>query len=157
MPTTNTNPIPTEAVEAVRGALSALGLELCHVDWTPGRRARLVLTIDRPAGVSLDDCERASHAASAVLDALEETLPSYVLEVASPGLDRPLRTASECARYAGRRVDVRMRRPADGIGRLKGPLESVSGDLLNILDEERKRRYTVRFGDVKSARLVPEF
>jgi ribosome maturation factor RimP len=154
---TNRNPLPDDARETLRGALSALGLELCQVTWTPGRRARLLLTIDRPDGVSLDDCERASHAASTVLDPLEERLPSYILEVASPGLDRPLTTPAECARFAGRRVDVRMRQPVEGTGRLKGPLEAVRGDLLTILDEERKRRYTVMFGDVKSARLVPEF
>lgn len=142
---------------ALRRNLSALGLELCHVDWAPGRRGRLLLTIDGPGGVSLDDCERASHAASAVLDPLEEMLPSYVLEVASPGLDRPLRTPADCARFVGRRVDVRMQRPVDGTGRMKGRLVSVSGEALTILDEERKRRYTVEFGDVRSARLVPEF
>ena len=153
---TNTSPLPAEAEEALRGAVAALGVELCHVAWRPGRRASLILTIDRPGGVSLDDCERASRAASEVLDPLEEILPSYVLEVASPGLDRPLWTPADCARFVGRRADVRLLRPADGAGRLKGPLESVSGDLVTILDEERKRRYTVGFGDVKSARLVPE-
>jgi len=153
----DTNPLSGEAVEALRGALSALGLDLCHVAWTPGRRATLLLTIDRPAGVSIDDCERASHAASTVLDALEETLPPYVLEVSSPGLDRPLWTLADCARFRGRRVDVRMLRPVEGTSRLKGPLESVSGDWLTILDEDRKRRYTFMFGDVKSARLVPDF
>jgi ribosome maturation factor RimP len=152
----DTNPLSGDSVEALRGALSALGLELCHVAWTPGRRATLLLTIDRPAGVSLDDCERASHAASDVLDPLEETLPAYVLEVSSPGLDRRLWTVSDCVRFAGRRVDVRMLRPVEGTSRVKGLLESVSGDRLTILDGDRKRRYTVMFGDVKSARLVPE-
>jgi ribosome maturation factor RimP len=151
-----TNPLSREAIDALRGALSALGLELCHVAWTPGRRATLLLTIDRPGGVSLDDCERASRAASAVLDPLEEDLPSYVLEVSSPGLDRRLWTPADCVRFAGRRVDVRMLRPVEGTSRLKGKLESVSGDRLTVLDEDRKRRYTVIFGDVKSARLAPE-
>jgi len=150
------NPLPGEAVEALRGALSALGLELCHFAWTPGRRATLLLTIDRPAGVSLDDCERASHAVSEVLDPLEERLPPYVLEVSSPGLDRRLWTLADCVRFAGRRVDVRLLRPVEGTSRLRGPLESVSGDRLTVLDEDRKRRYTVMFGDLKSARLVPE-
>ncbi len=154
---TNVNPLPEETMEALRRTLSALGLELCHVDWSPGRRGRLSLTIDRPSGVSLDDCERASHAASAVLDPLEETLSSYVLEVSSPGLDRLLRTPAECARFVGRRVDVRMRAPVEETGRLKGRLESVTDQTLTILDEERKRRYTVKFGDVRAARLVPEF
>jgi ribosome maturation factor RimP len=151
-----TNPLPREAIDALCGALSALALELYHVAWIPGRRATLLLTIDRPGGVSLDDCERASRAASAVLDPLEENLPSYVLEVSSPGLDRRLWTPADCVRFAGRRVDVRMLHPVEGTSRLKGKLESVSGDRLTVLDEDRKRQYTVIFGDVKSARLVPE-
>jgi ribosome maturation factor RimP len=153
----NANPIPGEAVEALRGALSALGLELCHLDWKPGRRGTLLLTIDSRAGVTLDDCERATRAASGVLDPLEERLPSYVLEVSSPGLDRPLFTPADCERFSGHRVDVRLRQPVEGSSRLKGLLEAASGDRLTILDEDRKRRYTIRFGDVKSARLVPEF
>jgi ribosome maturation factor RimP len=150
------SPVPKEALEAIRGALSALGLELCRAEWKPGGRSTLTLVVDRPGGVSLADCERASHAASAILDPLEETLPSYLLEVSSPGLDRPLFTPAECARFAGRRVTVRLHRPADGTSRLKGILEEVVGDRLTILDEDGKRRYTIRFGDVKLARLVPE-
>jgi ribosome maturation factor RimP len=151
-----TNPLPLEAVEAVRGAVEALGLELCHIEWKSGRRGALLLYVDRDGGVTLDDCEQASRAASAVLDPLEASLPSYVLEVSSPGLDRPLWTIEDCVRFAGRRVDVRMRQPVEGTSRVKGMLETVAGDRLTVLDEDRKRRYTIQFGDVKRARLVPE-
>jgi ribosome maturation factor RimP len=150
-------PLTGEAVEALEGAVAALGLELCHLEWKPGRRGTLLLTIDRPGGVSLEDCEDASRAVSRVLDPLEETLPSYVLEVSSPGLDRPLRTLAEFVRFAGRRVVVQTRRPVEGASRIRGPLESVEEDRLTILDEDRKHRYTFSFGDVKSARLVPEW
>ncbi len=150
-------PLPGEAVEALRNAVAALGLDVCHLEWKAGRRSTLLLTIDRPEGVSLGDCEEASRAASRVLDPLEEKLPAYVLEVASPGLDRPLWTIADCVRFTGRRVLVQTRRPVEGTSRIKGPLESVEGDLLTVLDEDRKHRYTVSFGDVKSARLVPEF
>ena len=47
--------------------------------------------------------------------------------------------------------------PVDGAKRIKGPLETVEGDALIVMDEDRKRRYTVRFGDVKVVRLIPEF
>ncbi len=153
---TGGNPVPEAALEAIRSALSALGLELCHAEWKPGRRSTFALFVDRDGGVSLGDCERASRAASEILDPLEGSLPSYVLEVASPGLDRPLWTTRDCARFAGRRVTVRMRQPVEGTSRLKGVLEEADGDRLTILDEDRKRRYTVLFGDVKLARLVPE-
>ncbi len=153
---TGGNPVPEAALEAIRSAFSALGLELCHAEWKPGRRSTFALFVDRTGGVSLGDCERASRAASEILDPLEASLPSYVLEVASPGLDRPLWTTDDCARFAGRRVTVRLRHPLEGTSRLKGVLEEAAGDRLTILDEDRKRRYTVLFGDVKLARLVPE-
>jgi ribosome maturation factor RimP len=149
-------PIDAGTESLLREHLGALGLELCHVDWTPGRRATLTLFIDRPGGVTLDDCEAASREASAVLDPLEESLPAYVLEVSSPGLDRPLWTVADCARFKGSRVSVRLEHKVEGTAKLKGVLEDVRGDSLTVLDEDRQRRYTVRFGDVLIARIVPE-
>ena len=155
-------PIDAGTESLLRGRLEALGLELCHADWAGPRagagrgRATLTLFIDRPRGVTLEDCEAASHAASEVLDPLEDRLPEYVLEVSSPGLDRPLWTLADCARFRGRRVTVRLERKVDGAGKLKGILEEVGEDSLTVLDEDQKRRYTVRFGDVRIARLVPE-
>ena len=136
--------------------IAGLGLELCHVEWKKGSRATLTLTVDKPAGVTLEDCEAASRAASEILDPLEEQLPKYALEVSSPGLDRPLWTLADCARFRGRRVTVRLAGKVEGTARLKGVLEDVRGDALTVLDEDQHRRYTVRFGDVRLARLVPE-
>jgi ribosome maturation factor RimP len=150
-------PIDAGTESLLRGRLEALGLELCHAAWASGRgRATLTLFIDRTGGVTLDDCEAASRAASAILDPLEESLPAYVLEVSSPGLDRPLWTLADCARFKGRRVSVRLERKVEGTAKLEGILEVVHGDSLTVLDEDRQRRYTVRFGDVRIARLVPE-
>lgn len=150
-------PIDAGTESLLRGRLEALGLELCHVDWTAGRgRATMTLFIDTPGGVTLDDCEAASREASAVLDPLEESLPAYVLEVSSPGLDRPLWTLADCERFTGRRVSVRLERKTEGTAKLKGILEAVRGDSLTVLDEDQKRRYTVRFGDVRIVRLVPD-
>jgi ribosome maturation factor RimP len=156
MMTGNGPPIDAGTESLLRERLGTLGLELCHVDWAMGRRATLTLFIDRPGGVTLDDCEAASREASAVLDPLEESLPAYVLEVSSPGLDRPLWTVADCARFKGSRVTVRLEQKIEGTAKLKGVLEDVRGDSLTVLDEDRKRRYTVRFGDVRIARIVPK-
>ena len=151
-------PLGAETLERVREALASRGLELYHASWVPGaRKGRLTLTIDRPDGVTLEDCETASRLAEAILDEGEEIPGAFLLEVESPGLDRPLWTLDDCRRFAGRRVRVATNEPVDGAKRLKGPLEAVEGDLLTVMDEDRKRRYTVRFGDVKVVRLIPEF
>jgi ribosome maturation factor RimP len=149
-------PFDDVTADTLRARIAALGLELCHVEWKKGSRATLTLTVDKPAGVTLQDCEAASHAASEVLDPLEELLPKYALEVSSPGLDRPLWTLADCARFRGRRVTVQLVQKVDGTARLKGVLEDVQGDTLTVLDEDQHRRYTARFGDVRLARLVPE-
>ncbi len=155
--TSKSLPIDAGTESLLRGRLEALGLELCHADWNPGRvRATLTLFIDRRGGVTLEDCETASREASEVLDPLEASLPEYVLEVSSPGLDRPLWTLADCERFKGSRVTVRLERKVDGAAKLKGILEDVREDSLTVLDEDQKRRYTVRFGDVRIARLVPE-
>jgi ribosome maturation factor RimP len=151
-------PIGADTLGRIREALAGRGLELWHAGWVPGaRKGRLTLTIDREAGVTLDDCETASRLAEAILDEGEEIPGAFLLEVESPGLDRPLWTLDHCRRFAGRRVQVASNVSVDGAKRMKGPLEAVEGDALIVMDEDRKRRYTVRFGDVKVVRLIPEF
>lgn len=151
-------PFGPDVVQELEAILAGLGLELCHVGWVPRKRQGvLTIFIDKPGGVTLDDCEAASHAVEGRLEALEELSGAFLLEVSSPGLDRPLWTLRDCERFLGRRVRVQLLQPVEGTSRLKGPLESVSGGLLTILDEDRQRRYTVQFGDVKLARLIPEF
>ncbi|MBK9968466.1 MAG: hypothetical protein IPP07_27840 [Holophagales bacterium] len=83
-------PIGAETLGRIREALAGRGLELCHAGWVPGpRKGKLTLTIDREGGVNLDDCEAASRLADEILDADEEIPGAYLLEVESPGLDRP--------------------------------------------------------------------
>jgi ribosome maturation factor RimP len=151
--------LPFDGVTAdlLRARVAAHGLELCHVEWKPGARAKLTLYVDKPAGVTVEDCERASRAASEILDPFEERLPNYALEVSSPGLDRPLWTLADCERFRGRRITARLSVKVEGAAHLRGVLEDVQGDTLTVLDEDQHRRYTVRFGDVRIARLVPEF
>jgi ribosome maturation factor RimP len=149
-------PFDDGTADLIRQRIAVFGLDLCHMEWKPGARATLTLYVDKPAGVTLRDCEIASRSASEILDPLEEKLPNYALEVSSPGLDRPLWTLADCARFRGRRVAVQLVRKVDGAARLKGVLEDVQGDTLTVLDEDQHRRYTARFGDVRLARLVPE-
>jgi len=82
-----------------------VGVELVEVQWKgsgPGSVLRLV--VDRPGGVGLDDCERASLTASAILDAYDPIETRYSLEVSSPGAERPIRTDEEWRAALGRRV-----------------------------------------------------
>ena len=84
------------------------GLELVDVELGgPGGRQTLRLFIDKPEGVSLEDCTSVSRAVSAALDVEDPIQGAYDLEVSSPGLDRPLRTPEHFQKFLGQRVRVK--------------------------------------------------
>jgi len=98
-----------ERVRAIsQPILEALQLELVDVEYKrTGRDAILRLFVDKEGGITLDDCAHFSTEFSAVMD-IEDFIPcEYNLEVSSPGLDRPLKTAADYERFKGRLVKVR--------------------------------------------------
>lgn len=114
--------------ELLRPSLTHLGVDLVDVHWSGrGRGAVLRVVIDRSGGVTLDDCERVSNAASAVLDAADPIDTSYRLEVSSPGAERPLRTVDDWRGALGRRVNVRLR-SGDSERIVEGTLVALSLD-----------------------------
>lgn len=130
----------------LRPSLDHLGLELVDVQWSGrGRGAVLRLTIDRAGGgVTLDDCERASNTASAVLDAYDPIDHAYRLEVSSPGAERPIRTPADWTAALGRRINVRVRE-GDSEMILEGRLVSLSGDRAEVEVRDRRSSRTVGF------------
>jgi ribosome maturation factor RimP len=135
-----------------------------------GRFQLLRVVLERPGGeaVTVDDCEAVSRDVSAVLDAVDEIPHRYTLEVSSAGLDRKLYSLDDAARFVGRRVRIRTqnavapqaleaasgRPPALTPARnFAGLLSHVEGDLLTVVDEENRKIYNVRFGDIRLARL----
>jgi ribosome maturation factor RimP len=125
----NTENTETERIaELLRPSLTHLGVDLVDVRWSGrGRGAVLRVVIDRSGGVTLDDCERVSNAASAVLDAADPIDTSYRLEVSSPGAERPLRTVDDWRAALGRRVNVRLH-SGDGERVVEGTLVALSID-----------------------------
>jgi ribosome maturation factor RimP len=106
------------------------GLELVHLELRrEGAGLVLRLYIDREGGVGLDDCARISRQVSAQLDVDDPIQGRYMLEVSSPGTDRPLSRDRDFERFAGRRVRVTTHAPIDGqrnfIGRLEGLVENA--------------------------------
>jgi len=114
----------------------------------------LRIYIDRPDGVTVDDCERVSHAVSAVLD-VEDPIPGqYTLEVSSPGLDRVLRTREHFARYVGETVRVETNVAIDGRKRFSGRLTSAGDEAIELDVEGRK--VTIALAAVHKARLIAD-
>ena len=88
----------------------------------------LTLFIDRPEGVSLDDCELVSNAVDPVLDEADPIEQAYYLSVSSIGLDRPLKKDKDFARNLGKKLDVRLYAPRNGKKELTGVLLSYTDD-----------------------------
>ena len=136
-------------------SLVALGYELVGAELERSESSLLLrLYIDREAGVTVDDCEQASRQVGAVLD-VEDPIPeSYVLEVSSPGLDRPLLTEEHFDRFAGHPVRLRTTELLDGhrscMGRLVGCRDG------NVVVREEGEERSIPIGLVEKANLVPE-
>jgi ribosome maturation factor RimP len=111
------------------------GLELVDVELRGGGRHRMLrLVIDRPGGVTHEDCAAVSREVGAILD-VEDAVPggSYTLEVSSPGLDRKLVRAADYERFSGSRVKLMTREPIEGNRYFEGRLQGVSEGRL-VLD-----------------------
>jgi ribosome maturation factor RimP len=157
-----------DIVELVRtiaaGVAATLGLEIFDVQFRREAGGMVLrVQVDRPGpaataedSVSVEDCAKVSRDLSAVLD-VEDAVPSaYILEVSSPGLDRPLRKAEDFQRFAGRRAKVVMRGPIDGQGFFKGRLAGLEEhDVLIDTDDGRRRR--VPLTAITRANLEVEF
>jgi ribosome maturation factor RimP len=111
------------------------GYELVDVEWVRGGgRLTLRVFIDKPGGVNIDDCQLVSRTIEPILDVEDFIEPAYDLEVSSPGLDRPLRTAEHFARYAGQRVQVKAYGPVAGTAEGSPPRKSWTGALRGFSD-----------------------
>ena len=112
------------------------------------------LYIDNADGIGLDDCEKVSHAVSALLD-VEDPLPGqYNLEISSPGVDRKLTKVGHFQRFMGDTVKVQMRFPVDGRKRFRGTIESCDDE--HVVVKVDGESYSLPLATIDTARLVPE-
>lgn len=135
--------------------------ELLHAEFRGGT---LRVVLDRPDGVTLSHCERVSKQASALLDVMDFGPRKYVLEVGSPGLDRPLYRPEDYGRFEGRLARVTVRHPDDGArSTLVGRLRGFDGRTVTLQEERETKRgkvagetFSVRLADIEKARLEIE-
>ena len=140
--------------------VGSLGLELLGVEYLPAPGgAVLRLYIDLPEGaerqVGIEDCEAVSREVSAQLDVEDPISGHYTLEVSSPGVDRPLFTAAQFARFAGDEVKLGLKLPQDGRRKLQGRILRVQGDDIVLLVDGVES--TVAMENIDKARLVPDW
>ncbi len=160
-------------VEQVRGIADRVagsrGLEVVEVELRGGGKARMLrVFIDKPAGVTHEDCAEFSRELGTILD-VEDVVPgnSYLLEVSSPGLDRKLFRPVDFERFTGSKIKLTTRNPMNGSRHFEGKLERFENGKLTVeLNSTRKKsgedggagqKLEIDLANVEKANLVPEF
>jgi ribosome maturation factor RimP len=144
-----------EIQKLLEPTIERLGFELTDLEVRlSGKGGLLRLTIDKPDGIDLDDCEKVSHAASALLDVEDPVAGEYNLEVSSPGLDRKLTKIKHFQRFEGETLKITMRFPIAGRRRFRGTLVSSNDE--NIVVEVDGEAHSLPLAMIDTARLVPD-
>jgi ribosome maturation factor RimP len=165
-------------IDRVRGiaerVASSSGLGVVELELRGGGNKRMLrIVIDKPGGVTHEDCANISREVGTILD-VEDAMPggSYVLEVSSPGLDRKLVRAEDYKRFVGSRVKLTTREAVNGNRHFDGRLERFAGDRLTLdlagvrkkKDKEKEKdklsaapeKLEIDLANVEKANLVPE-
>ncbi|MBV9521861.1 MAG: ribosome maturation factor RimP [Alphaproteobacteria bacterium] len=135
-------------------SLEAMGYRLVRVAFTGGRRATLQIMAERrdDAAMTVEDCAEISRNVSALLDVADPIATRYTLEVSSPGIDRPLVSREDFARFAGYEAKVELNTPVAGQKRFRGRLLGLAADAVRIALEDRE--VALPFADIARAKLM---
>ncbi|MBS0351482.1 MAG: ribosome maturation factor RimP [Proteobacteria bacterium] len=144
----------SELQAVIEPTIIALGYELWGCEWVnlSKNTRQLRVYIESEQGVNIDDCAKVSRQISAILDVEDLIQGSYLLEVSSPGLERPLFTLAQCQRFVGQPVLVRLRVAKNGRRNFGGILEKVMDESI-ILVLEDKTEQTIPWRDIDKAHL----
>lgn len=129
------------------------GMELVHVEYQrePGGLT-LRLYLDKPGGVTLDDCVNISRQLEDLLDVHTQDAPPYRLEVSSPGLDRPVGKLNDFIRFKGHRAKIRLIAAVKGRQNFTGVLAGVIDEMVQLQVENET--VSLNFKDISRARLI---
>lgn len=149
--------IADAAERVVRPIVEANGMELVEVEFkklygTP----TLTIYIDKPGGVSLDDCELIHRAIDAPIDELDPTegMP-YNLNVSSPGLDRPLKSPGDYRRKLGEKLEVSLYAPLDGKKKYIAVLSGATDEEITLQDGDKTIK--IQLKQIAAAKPYIEF
>ena len=137
--------------------LSENEFELVDVEFVrEGGNRYLRAYIDKPGGITVDDCETVSRSLSDLLDREDYIADSYILEVSSAGLGRPLKKEKDFARSMGEEVEIRLYRPRNRQKEFRGTLSGYDGGTVEIETEEGERM-SFEKGEIALIRLALDF
>lgn len=134
----------------------AEGFELVHCEFAGGHgQATLRVYIDKPGGITHQDCSHISNQLSTVLDVEDLISHQYILEISSPGVDRGLYKKSDYERFAGSSIRLRTQQAIDGRRNFRGRLAGIEGDQVKLLDQ-KGQAIMIPFTSISSANLEVE-
>lgn len=138
----------------IEPSLEAMGYRLVRIAFLGAKRATLQIMAERidDAAMTVDDCTDISRSVSALLDVADPIAGAYMLEVSSPGLDRPLTRPEDYDRFAGFEAKVELAQPLDGRKRFRGKLLGRAGDHVRMHAEAGE--VELPFGAIAKAKLV---
>ncbi|QRN41113.1 MAG: ribosome maturation factor RimP [Neisseriaceae bacterium] len=136
----------------VSTCLSGLGYECVDIEQTSNGILRIY--IDKPQGISIDDCAYVSNHLNRILTV--ENIDYKTLEISSPGLDRVLKKVSDFSRFIDHLVDIKTHLPIDQQKKFTGRILSFDGEKLTLLSEQHNSTITIDFNNIKKARLKPK-
>ncbi len=150
--------VASRVAELVKDVVEECGCTLWDVEFVKeGSDHNLVIYIDKPDGISLDDCEMVNDAVEPIIDEADPIEGSYYLEISSPGLERELKTPAHIKAFAGERVIAKLYAPKDGKKTFDGVI-SAFDDEKNVLSLESGGTVTdFDLKDVASLKTVCEF
>lgn len=143
--------------QLLQPVVEALGCQLWGLDLQAGGKTKLLrIYIDRAEDViGIEDCEKVSRQSSAILDVEEAINGEYILEVSSPGMDRPLYELDHYQQFIGEDISLRLRFPYEGRRNFKGRLTAVDGDEVVVVVADTEFLFPVE--GIEKANVVPRF
>ncbi len=143
----------TNIAALVEPVVESLGFELVRVTYGGGRKPTLQIMAERADGtMSVEDCAKLSRELSLILD-VEDPLPGeYLLEVSSPGVDRPLTREKDFERWVGFEVKIEMGIQIEGRRRFRGRMTNFSGDTVTLETDEGA--VSLDFAEISKAKLI---
>lgn len=146
----------TKLTAMLQPLVNDLGYEFVGLEYSSNpKNPVLVLYIDKPDGIDVDDCQMTSREVAALLDVEDPISGHYVLEVSSPGLKRPLFSTSHFEQFKGELVKIKLFAPHEGRRKFKGTILGVKDK--QILVEQDGAKVTLDHGNIAKARLVPDY
>ncbi|MGM0500962.1 MAG: ribosome maturation factor RimP [Bacillota bacterium] len=148
--------IAQQVMEIVKPIAESRDLELVDVEYNKeGENWILRVFIDKDGGISIEDCQEVSRDLEGQLDIENPIEQSYLLEVSSPGLDRPLKDADDFERFTGRLVDISTYAPVDGAKEFTGKLLGLENKEIRI--EVKGEVVIIPLDKVAKTKLAVEF